>query len=438
MAIAFARVSTISRGTGRSATAAAAYRSGVRIEDERTGEIFDYTRRTGVVHTEIVTSADVPAWAQDRAALWNAAEQSEKRGNARLVREIILALPHELEAEQRTATAIDMARFIADRHGVAVDVSVHTPDREGSNQNHHAHLLVSTRRLEQNGFTKKARELDDRQKGPQEIEAWRTQWEQIVNRSLERAGHDERIDMRSYDRQGKDREGQRHLGPKATERERKTGEKSYAGQYNDAVRQRNQSREANEHQAEVINLQIERERRRQRQDAIELWANQLRARTQSRQHDELMAMDREHGRQSGQKEDQLRQYYGSRQEAIERDLAAITSRQQRGGFFYWLTGKAKADREALPGLRLSAEDSRQREEEARAVYQNQQAHERVHLQREHERQRTVNEQRITQAFEIGQTPDQDRRRPITRERETVRSWQRTRERGGGRSLGRER
>ena len=115
-------VKTISRSAGRSATAAAAYRAGVEITDERTGLVHDYTRKQGVEHNALVVPADAPAWANNRAALWNAAEQAETRKNSTVAREYEIALPAELSAEARRELALGLAREISERHGVAVDV----------------------------------------------------------------------------------------------------------------------------------------------------------------------------------------------------------------------------------------------------------------------------------------------------------------------------
>ena len=227
MAIAYASVDYISRGEGRSATGAAAYRAGMEIRDERTGMVHDYTRKQGILFTGMVLPDDAPEWASDRAALWNAAEAAEKRKDARIAREIILALPHELQPHERNQLVMDYARFLSGRHGAAVDVAIHAPDDKGDRNNFHSHVLVSARRLGPEGFTEKTKELDDYKQGPKEIEAWRQSWQDQVNQALERAGYGQecQIDMRSYDRQGKNREGQKHVGPKWTEYERQTGEK---------------------------------------------------------------------------------------------------------------------------------------------------------------------------------------------------------------------
>ena len=214
-------VKTISRSAGRSSTAAAAYRAGVEITDERTGEIHDYRRKAGVESAELFLPDGAPEWATDRAKLWNAAEQSEKRKNSTVAREFEVALPSELSADQRRKLAHDFARELVKRHGFAVDVAIHAPGKEGDTRNHHAHILCTTRKLTAEGFTEKTRELDDRATGAQEVTHWREQWAGLTNAALERAGHAVRVDHRSLEMQGIDREPAIHLGPSATAIERR-------------------------------------------------------------------------------------------------------------------------------------------------------------------------------------------------------------------------
>ena len=101
MAIYRFEAKVIARSQGRSATASAAYRAGESIDDERTGTVFDYTRKRGVLSAEILTPPNTPAWMEDRAQLWNAVEKAEKRKDAQLARDLLLSLPHELTREQR-------------------------------------------------------------------------------------------------------------------------------------------------------------------------------------------------------------------------------------------------------------------------------------------------------------------------------------------------
>ncbi|WP_234732028.1 MobA/MobL family protein, partial [Acidocella facilis] len=118
----------MSRASGRSSVAAAAYRAAEKLENQRDGLVHDFSRRSGVEHAEIVLPEGADAeWAKERPALWNAAEASEKRKDARVAREVEIALPHELSAEQRLELTREFAQDLADRYGVAVDFAIHSP-----------------------------------------------------------------------------------------------------------------------------------------------------------------------------------------------------------------------------------------------------------------------------------------------------------------------
>lgn len=200
MAIYSASVKPVSRGGGRSATAAAAYRNAEKILDERTGEVHDYTRRSGVEFT--ASFAPYGMEPQPAAELWNRAEAAETRKNARVAREVLVALPHELSPQQRNELAQGIAQALAERYGTAGTLAVHQPDREGDHRNHHAHILMTTRRLEPSGeLGEKTRELDDVKRGPQEVEWIRAMVEARTNHALERAGIEARVDRRSLEQQ---------------------------------------------------------------------------------------------------------------------------------------------------------------------------------------------------------------------------------------------
>jgi ATP-dependent exoDNAse (exonuclease V) alpha subunit len=224
MAIYHLSVKTVSRSEGRTATGAAAYRAGCRIVDERTGEIHDYTRKRGVESTHLVLPEAAPAWASDRSAVWNAAERSELRINSTVAREFEVALPSELDAAGRQAVAHQFAQEIVARHGCIADVAIHRPSRAGDTRNHHAHILCSTRRLTPTGFAEKTRELDERKRG--EVGRWRERYAELQNDVMQAAGVAVQVDHRSLDAQGIDRMPTVHLGPKATNYERRTGEVS--------------------------------------------------------------------------------------------------------------------------------------------------------------------------------------------------------------------
>ncbi|MET3763120.1 MobQ family relaxase [Sphingomonas sp. UYEF23] len=212
-------VKTVSRSAGRTATAAAAYRAGVEIADERTGVVHDYTRKQGIEHLEIVAPADAPEWVRDRSALWNAAEQAETRKNSTVAREYEIALPAELSADERRTLTLDLAREISERHGVAVDVAIHAPGRQGDQRNHHAHLLTTTRRIGAEGLGEKSRELDQKTSG--EVERWRARYAEMQNAALERAQVAERVDHRSHQRRGIEQEATVHMGPGVAAMERR-------------------------------------------------------------------------------------------------------------------------------------------------------------------------------------------------------------------------
>lgn len=216
MAIFHLSVEPISRSKGRSATAAAAYRAGAKIVDERTGETHDYSRKRGIETSQVITPPGAPSWASDQAKLWNAAEQAERRSNARVAREIDVALPAELDDQARAELTAAYAARLVDRYQTAAHLSIHTPSKRGDKRNHHVHILIPTRSLTSDGFGPKIRTLDDRDTGPLEVEWMRETWAKECNAALERARVSARIDHRSFTRQGIDRVPTRHVGPKHT------------------------------------------------------------------------------------------------------------------------------------------------------------------------------------------------------------------------------
>jgi ATP-dependent exoDNAse (exonuclease V) alpha subunit len=245
VAIYYMNVQVIGRSAGRSATGAAAYRAGERIVDERTGQVYDYTRRRGDIETEILTPAGAPAWAQDRSALWNQVEKAERRGDAQVAREIVVALPMELDraAQWELVRAYAQEQFVS--RGMVADVAIHR-----NPGNPHAHIMLTMREMGPEGLSsKKNREWNK----PELLLEWREQWAVQANRALERAGQAERIDHRSLAEQGAERLPQVHLGPHAAALERR-GIATEKGEHNRAVA---------EHNVVVIDLEKARQERRQ-------------------------------------------------------------------------------------------------------------------------------------------------------------------------------
>lgn len=220
MAIYHLTTKAISRSKGQSSIASAAYRSGEKLIDQRTGEIADYTRKQEVDHKEIV------GFDGSRSELWNKAEQAEKRKDATLAKEYEVALPVELNREQKIELVREYGEYLNKRHKVAVDICIHKIDSD----NPHAHILTTTREVnngnelgdkatrEWNDTKRKKHGLEGRK---QDLIEARQKWEECANRALERAQVRERIDHRSLKNQGIDRAPQIHIGPTATAMERK-------------------------------------------------------------------------------------------------------------------------------------------------------------------------------------------------------------------------
>lgn len=235
MAIYHLSMKPISRASGRSAVAAIAYRVAEKLTNERDGLTHDFTRRSGVEHAEIVLPEGANTeWALDRAALWNAAEAAEKRKDARVAREIEVALPHELTAEQRLDLTRDFAQGLVDRYGVAVDFAIHAPHRDSSVLNHHAHIMMTTRKIEPVGLGEKSElELENKRlealglpNTHQQVRDLRIAWEQRANVHLAQAGLEVRIDHRSHQERGLEIEPTQHMGVHATQMERRGNEVS--------------------------------------------------------------------------------------------------------------------------------------------------------------------------------------------------------------------
>ena len=241
MAIFHCPIQIIQRSKGKSAVAAAAYRSGEKLINEWDGLTHDYTKKGGVVHTEIMLPAHAPPEFQDRSTLWNSVEQIEKSSDAQLAREIEVALPVELSRAEQLAL---VRAFVKDNFvdaGMCADFAIH----DKGTGNPHAHIMLTIRPIKENGkWGAKCRKVYDLDGQGQRIpdgkggwknhredttdwnrrenaEKWRAAWAAYANRALEAAGRPERIDHRSYKRQGVDKIPSVHMGPAASQMERR-------------------------------------------------------------------------------------------------------------------------------------------------------------------------------------------------------------------------
>lgn len=261
MAIFRLDIQPLGRSAGRSATNAAAYRSGERIRDERTGRTHDHTQRTDVLGKEIVLPSAFkgaePAWTRDRSTLWNHAEATEKRSNSRVAREYQVALPAELSSQQRMELTRAFSRELADRYNVAVDMTIHAPREGGDPRAHHAHLLTTTREVTAQGLGPKSSiELGDKQRvqrgllpSPEEYKAVRARWADLTNQALREANIEARVEHRSLASQGIDREPRPSIPHRFIAIERQGVRSTVAEQIRENYRQRVEARAARALQA---------------------------------------------------------------------------------------------------------------------------------------------------------------------------------------------
>jgi MobA/MobL family len=185
--------SVVTRTKAQSVIARAAYNARECLTDDRTGEKKDYRAKGGIEFEGIFAPKGAPSWVQDRQTLWNAVEEREDHSTrpdqAQLARDFKIALPHELNAEQRKWLITDFAREMS-RKGMIVDVAIHAPDIHGDERNYHAHLLVTMREITPTGFGNKVREWNK----TEVLEKWRERWSELGARALDRAGYKQEAD----------------------------------------------------------------------------------------------------------------------------------------------------------------------------------------------------------------------------------------------------
>jgi hypothetical protein len=257
MAIFMATMKSISRGSGQSAIASAAYRAGEKLQDARYGKVQDYSKKEGVLSKEIIfPSALKNQTSIDRNSLWNKAEEAEKRKDSRVAREWIVNLPHELNEQQRQQLAHEFSQKLADKYNVIADCCIHQPSdkevaRGADPRNFHAHIMLTTRQVHLTADgnivlgEKAAIELSDKKRKSlglervsDEIVELRQLWEQTANTKLAEIGC-ELIDSRSYKERGLDIEPQIKMGKNATQLKRRTGKDTPVHEINTLIKERN-------------------------------------------------------------------------------------------------------------------------------------------------------------------------------------------------------
>ncbi len=202
----------ISRASGSSALAAAAYRSASRLHDQRLDRHHDFSNKAGVVHSEVLLPEGAPEHLADRERLWNEVESTEVRKDAQLAREVEFALPRELDQAEGIRLARDFVEreFVA--HGMIADLNVHWDVGADGEPKPHAHVMLTMREVGQDGFGPKVREWNRTEL----LAHWREAWADHVNSRLAELDIDARIDHRSLEAQGIDLEPQHKIGPAAS------------------------------------------------------------------------------------------------------------------------------------------------------------------------------------------------------------------------------
>ncbi|KRR20994.1 hypothetical protein CQ14_35960 [Bradyrhizobium lablabi] len=232
-------VQPVKRSEGRSVVAMAAYRAGAKLKDERRGIDVDFQRRRGVVHSEILAPEGAAEWLLDRESLWNGVERMEARRDAQLAREINMALPHELSAEEQLALVRSFVQEQFVTLGMVADIAIHAPvvEKGDDPRNFHAHVLLTMRQAGGGGLRRvKTREWNSENM----LARWRAAWAALQNEALQRQGLSQRVDHRSLAVQRSkamergdrvaaatlDRAPEIHVGPKARKASRQRTPKS--------------------------------------------------------------------------------------------------------------------------------------------------------------------------------------------------------------------
>ena len=288
IAIYHCSIKIISRGKGKSAVASSAYRSGERMENEYDGVVHDFTKKGGIVHTEVLLPVHAPFEFANRSVLWNSVEKIEKAKNSQLAREIELALPIELNREQQIALVREYVQQNFVSVGMCADIAIH--DKEDGNP--HAHIMLTMRPLEQNGEwgaksrkeyildkngeriklkngTFKSRKVNTVDWNNQEnAELWRQAWAELTNHYLEKQNFLERIDHRSYQRQGIEHIPTIHMGVSATQMERK-GIVTEKGNRNREIREQNRLLKEVSQRICVLSTWV-KEKKKQKEDILSI------------------------------------------------------------------------------------------------------------------------------------------------------------------------
>ena len=308
---------------GQSAVASAAYRAGEKLHDDRMGMTHDFTRKENVVYSEIMTPDGVDPKFKNRETLWNEMEKAETRKNSRPAKEIEIALPKELTLEQNKKLVQNFIKKNFVEKGMIADFSIH--DKEG---NPHAHIMLTTRKVDKNGISKnKNREWDTKAT----LKEWRKNWEVSCNKALERAGFEEKISCETLKAQGVDRIPQIHVGVFRTQERKKI---------NNAIIQQNEElekvrKEINKLLSSQQNVEFIQENKAEKQQNVEFiqenkaekQQNVAKIKVKRRGRKLLTASDPAESWKENQKNDMMKKFFGG---SDEEETETQTQERKRG------------------------------------------------------------------------------------------------------------
>lgn len=333
-------VRIVSRSKGQSSTAASAYRSGTRIECERTGEIHDYTKKQGVEFETIMIPEDAPEDIDDRKSLWNSLEKRERRKDSQLARDIEISFPSEFSFEQRREAAFQIGAFLLDKYSTGVDACLHQPSRQGDQRNYHLHILIPTRSFE-DGDWKKIKDcpLEPRfgiNKSKEELIRLRQGIADTMNNIAARDNVPVYVEHLSFEKRGIDREPLKPMSKEAISLERK-GIKIDIGNINREIKKRN-----------ADNMKKSADLESQNDPYRRFYED-----TQNSRRELLNSLETQ---------------YGEKQKVSSQELARLYQIQEKSNWFisFWrmVTGQAQKDKEKIQELQNDLQDIHQKKQKA--------------------------------------------------------------------------
>jgi len=357
-----ASMRTIKRSSGRSAVGASAYITRSAMEDERTGETYDFRAKGGLEVSGLVLQDEAPEWAEDRRRLWNSLERSSKRKDAQVAREIEISLPHEFTADMRREAALKIAGVLL-RYGGAVEYALHKPGADGDSRNFHGHFLFASKKFTGNGeWAAKGRmvepqdlpegydpakgkrfipycALDDVKRGPVELEALRGEIAAIQNDIAARQKLDVFVEHLSFAKRGLDKQPTQHVGPDATASER-SGKPTDIGDKNRDTLARNQERAQARQEIKVIQIDIARERLKEKRSPAPA------PKTQEEAYAEFY---QDVYRRRTQMVEEIEREYGQQEKELREQAAKLTGSVDSAKWWHWrmLSGRTRKEKEEL-------------------------------------------------------------------------------------------